>query len=99
MMNRRLSVFPVLLLIAAYLSGCGGGSDKPSTPPRASLVSIAISPKTFSTGVGIARQLTATGSYADGSTANITSNATWQTAAPSVATVTTSGVATGVALG
>jgi hypothetical protein len=49
--------------------------------------------------VGLTQQFTATATYSDSSTANVTTAATWATASPSVATITSGGLATGVAAG
>ncbi len=84
-----------LMLLVACLAGCGGSSSSAGAP---ALHGITITPTPFSTGIGIARKLTATGTYSDLSTAIITSSVTWQSLDSSVATVT-DGVVTGVALG
>src|SRR5439155_11939792 len=44
-------------------------------------------------------QFAATGTYSDNSTQNLTSQVTWASATPAVATITTAGLATGVAAG
>jgi hypothetical protein len=67
---------------------------------QAIVESINVAPNPLITGVGISRQLTATGTYSDGTMANVTSIATWTSANQSIATVgPTTGNATGVALG
>jgi len=78
-------------------SGSITGSTALNVIP-AQLISIAITPASPATGVGIARQLQATGTYSDGSTANLTPTATWTSSVPAVATVT-GGMVTGVSLG
>jgi len=85
----------IVLLLGGGMSGCGGDSNPSSGP---TLQQIKVTPDSLSTGVGIGRQLTAIGTYSDGSTAIITSSATWQSVNASVAVVT-GGVVTGVALG
>jgi hypothetical protein len=64
----------------------------------AAVQSISITPNPFTTGVGIARQLTATGTFSDGSKANITASAAWSSSDMTIATVT-GGTASGVAPG
>jgi hypothetical protein len=64
----------------------------------ATLLSIAVTPNPFSTGVGIARSMMAIGTYSDGSTPNLTTTATWTTLDPTVATVT-GGMVNGVSQG
>ncbi len=48
---------------------------------------------------GLSQQLTATGQYSDTTTQVITNSVTWVAATPSIATVSSTGLATGVALG
>jgi N-acetylneuraminic acid mutarotase len=64
----------------------------------ATLQSIALTPNPLAAGVGIARRLTATGTYSDGSTRDLTSIVTWDTLSQSIATVT-GGAVTGVSVG
>ena len=65
-----------------------------------SLTSIAITPNPASVAVAATVQFTATGTYSDSSTANITTLATWSSAPTSSATIgATTGLATGVANG
>jgi N-acetylneuraminic acid mutarotase len=78
-------------------SGSVSGSATLTVIPAA-LQTITVTPNPFTTGVGIARKLTATGTYSDGTTADLTSAAVWSTSKPSVATVS-GGIVTGVALG
>ena len=49
--------------------------------------------------VGTTRQFTATGTYSDGTTQNLTSQATWASSSTAVATINSSGLATGVTAG
>ncbi|TXJ01195.1 MAG: Ig-like domain-containing protein [Neisseriales bacterium] len=62
------------------------------------LVSIAISNPYPSTGIGVKQQFQATGTYSDGTTANLTSSVTWNTSSAAV-TINASGLATSVAAG
>ena len=66
-------------------------------PPT--LVSIAVSPTNASIVATGQQQFTATGTYSDGSHQNLTSTATWTSSAPSIATISSAGLATGVAAG
>jgi uncharacterized repeat protein (TIGR03803 family) len=63
------------------------------------LVSISVTPSSASVFVGWTQQFTATGTYSDGSTANLTSIVMWKSNRKKVATVNSSGLATGVAAG
>ncbi len=66
----------------------------------ATLQSIAVTPASPTVGIGNTVQFTATGTYSDNSTKNITSSVTWASSNPSFATiVATAGLATGVAVG
>ena len=67
-------------------SGSVSGSATLTVTPAA-LQSIAITPSPSSVDVGFTEQLTATGSYTDGSTQNVTTAANWTSSAPSVATI------------
>jgi len=63
------------------------------------LVAIAVEPASASVAVGAAQQFTATGTYDDGSTADITSQAAWSSSNIAVAAIDASGLATGTAVG
>src|SRR5262249_38687273 len=49
--------------------------------------------------LGGSQQFTATGTYSDGSTQNLTNQVTWSSSNTAVATISTSGLATAVAVG
>ena len=63
------------------------------------LQSIAVTPANPNVPKGQTQQFTATGTYSDNSTQNLTSQVTWGSATTSVATITTTGLATAVATG
>ena len=63
---------------------------------QASLVSIAVAPSAISIALGYTEQFTATGTYSDGSTQDLTQSATWVSSVPTVATVSSTGSATSV---
>lgn len=66
----------------------------------AALVSIAVTPSPATASVGGTQQFTATGTYDDLSTADVTATSTWSTSAAATATVgAATGLATGVAQG
>jgi trimeric autotransporter adhesin len=96
---------------AGLASGLGGGSSTItaalgtisatatlSVNPLA-LVSIAVTPGNASIALGTNQQFAATGTYADGSTLDLTTSATWSSSAPSVATVNATGLATSTSAG
>jgi 6-phosphogluconolactonase (cycloisomerase 2 family) len=85
--------FAVLVLI---LAGCSGQGTH-HTP---TLTSIVVTPVTPSIGLGGTQQFTATGTYSDSSTQNITSSVTWSSGTLATATITSpGGLATAVATG
>src|SRR6202046_5753429 len=80
------------------VSGAISGSTT-LTVTAATLVSIAVTPANPSVKVGAKQQFTATGTFSDNSTQNLTSSVTWSSATTGVATITTGGLATAVAAG
>ena len=64
----------------------------------ATIQSMVIAPATLQTGVGITRHFTATGTFSDGSVADVSASATWATQTAGVASVS-NGAASGLALG
>ncbi len=67
-------------------------------PPT--LVSIAVTPASPSVAAGLTQQFTATGTYTDGSTQNLTTQVTWASTNAAAATIgATTGLATTVAVG
>ncbi len=63
------------------------------------LASIAVTPANPTVNVGATQQFTATGTYQNSSTANITSQVTWNSSNTAVATINSAGLATGQAAG
>lgn len=88
---------------AVALVGCsggsGGGSGGANTGSGATLMTITVSPANSSVKVGGTTQLTATGLYSDGSSANISGSVIWGSSVAGIATVSTTGTVTGVAAG
>jgi hypothetical protein len=80
----------IMQMVAIRASGAGGGPT---------LTSIAVTPVNQTINVGTPLQFTATGTYSDGSHQDLTSSATWSSSAPAVATISSTGVATGVSPG
>ncbi|HYR44570.1 MAG TPA: Ig-like domain-containing protein, partial [Terriglobia bacterium] len=79
-------------------SGSVNGSTGLTVTP-AQLVSLAVTPANGSLAVNATQAYTATGTYTDGSTQNLTASVTWSSSNTAVATITAAGVATGVAAG
>jgi len=82
----------LLSLMLAFMAGCGGFFTTPV------LTGITVGPPSPTVAVGSTLQMTATGTYDDGST-NTLSKVTWTSSDPSIATISSTGVATGVAAG
>jgi hypothetical protein len=81
---------------AGFVEIRGIASGTTGTP---TLVSISVTPANPTITVGMAQQFTATGSYSDNSTQNLTSSVTWSSSPSSIATIATTGMATAVAAG
>jgi uncharacterized protein YjdB len=84
----------IFLLLLIMVTGCGGGGSD-----SAQLVSIALDPTNPSTAVGAKEQFSATGTYSDSTTKDLTSLVTWNSSATGIATVDTKGLATPVTTG
>jgi trimeric autotransporter adhesin len=87
--------------ITATVGSVAGSTLLTVTP--ATLVSIAVTPAIPSITNRSSLEFTATGSYTDGSTQNLTAAVTWSSSAPSIATISnaagSNGAATGAAAG
>jgi len=93
----RLTVLPTVVVLFGTMIACGGSGSSSSNPtptPTPSLQSITVSPNAPSIIAGGTEQYSATGSYSDGSTQNLTSSATWTSSNTTVATVSGAGLAT-----
>lgn len=91
---RNLCIVLLLLLLSACGGGGGGGGGGGATP--ATLVAITVTPDPAIVGVGGSLQLSATGTYDDSSTADITATVTWISSDPGKATVNAAGLLGGV---
>ncbi|MGA2740107.1 MAG: Ig-like domain-containing protein [Bryobacteraceae bacterium] len=80
-------------------SGTVTNSTSVSVSATLVLLSISISPASASIDVGTTQQFTATGTYSDGSTQNLTSTVNWTSSLTSIALIGSSGLATGVGIG
>jgi hypothetical protein len=87
--------------ITATSGGVSGSATL--TVTSATLTAISITPTNPSIALGTTKQFTATGSYSDGSTQNLTASATWKSSSSSVASISnaagSNGLATSVAAG
>ena len=85
---------------ASYIiEGLGISVESTAPPDPTSLTSIEVTPETASIVIDSTQQFTATGTYSDDSTADLTESVTWTSSNPDVAIITASGLATGVSKG
>jgi len=89
----RLAGAFAVLAIFAFSLGCRGFFVNPT------LTTVTVGPTGFNLPVGSTQQMTATGTFNDGSTKTLTSGVVWTSSDPTVATVTVGGLVTGVAAG
>ncbi len=87
----------VLTVPVAPAAGSLGANKEIVIQSSPVLVSIAVTPASPTVPKGESQQFTATGTYSDSSTENLTSTVTWASATTSVATITAGGLATAVA--
>ena len=88
-----------LTAVAGDTLGNVGTSAVVNVTVVGSLAQIGVTPANATVAPGGTQQFTATGTYSDSSTANITSQVTWMSSSPGVATINASGMATGVTAG
>lgn len=89
----QLSVAFTALIVTAFSIGCNGFFVDPT------LQTITVTPTTPAVVAGNTLQMIATGSYNDGSTKNISGSVTWTTDDTSIATISSTGLLTGVSQG
>lgn len=94
--NTKLKYY-LLLVLPLLLVAC----DNNNPPAAVTLTDIAISPAAAPNGlpIDVTQAFTATGTYSNSSKQDITKTATWNSSTPGMATINSSGVATGVAVG
>lgn len=91
-MKRQFTAWSMGLLLTIFLAGCGGGGtsgggDDGGGNNSAALVSIALTPGDSSIAVGTTQQFTATGTYSDSATKDLTASVTWSSSNTSVAAI------------
>src|SRR5579883_2673644 len=92
---RKVAFFLATFVLSFTLSQCGGSSKSPSMP---TVASIAVAPASPTITVGSTEQFTATAKDANGNTISGVAF-TWASSATGVATINSSGLATGVSAG
>src|SRR5207249_4594284 len=100
-MSKRMflivSPFLAIVAIGLLLSACGGSSVH-VTARNATLVSIGVTPANRNLPQGLTGQFTATGTYSDNSTQDLTAQVAWSSSNTGVATIDSGGLATSVAV-
>jgi hypothetical protein len=100
-MNRRkISTqvfFCFLMMMFLLVIGCSSGEDDNSG--GRTLKSIAVTPASPIIASGATQQFTATETYSDNTTKDITSSVTWSSSDAGIATITNAGLATAIAAG
>jgi len=77
----------------------GKSSNTTMTVTAATLVSIAVTATNLSMPVGVTQQFTATGTFSDTSTLDLTASASWSSSNTAAATISASGLASSLAVG
>jgi uncharacterized protein YjdB len=91
-----MSIFQwtIAAFITVLLAGCGGGGGGAAT-----LLSITVAASKSTLVEGVSQQYTATGNYDNGTSSDISASVTWSSSDSLLATVSTSGLTTGVSAG
>jgi len=91
----------LVILMMGLVTACGGGGggNSEQAPSVPTLASISLSPTNASVVLEATLQFTATGTYTDRSTANLSTSVTWSSSNTPVATISNKGLATPVANG
>src|SRR3989442_2378649 len=95
-MRRMHRSFRVGLRAAlAFACACGGDRNGPTSPPASNVIAVTVA------GAAIGRQFqcTATAHFSDGAAKDVTTEASWETSTPSIATVSSAGVVTVIGTG
>jgi trimeric autotransporter adhesin len=95
----KLAYALIVAVFLANLIACGGASHSGSNGNPPTLTALAVTPTSTSVGVGSSQQFTATGTFSDGSSSNLSTSVQWRSSNASVAFVGTNGTATGAAVG
>ena len=83
--------------IIASVGGVSGSGTLAVGP--AALLSLSVSPGSATLAAGLTQQFSAIGTYTDGTTQDLSTQAAWAASDPSVASIDGTGLATGLAVG
>lgn len=96
---KKIGHLAVALCVCVGILGCGGSGKRSSSNNSSStLTSLSVSGAN-SVPVGTTLQLSANGAYSDGTSADLTSQATWKTSDATIASVSASGLLTAIKQG
>jgi len=93
---RTKSLLVTLLVLAALVVALGCGQFFPSST---SITALAVAPTNATLAPGVTQQYSATATYGNNTTGDVTSQVTWSTTPTNIATVNSTGLVTGVSLG
>jgi len=95
----KLFFFILISLLVISFSGCGGGGGGSTSTPAVTLASIAVTPANpgILSGTVATEQFTATGTYSDSTTNNLTTSVTWSSSNTDVATISNTSGSNGLA--
>ena len=95
-MGKVTAVAPGPATISATLNGISGAASLTVSP---SLTSISVTPNPGTVSVNTTLQMSAIATFSDGSTQDITSTANWTSSIPTIASISASGLVSGVSKG
>src|ERR1700720_443404 len=81
------------IVVVLFVPGCAGFFIDPA------LTAVTVAPSSPSVVIGSTQQMSATGTYDNGSKSSVTNEASWSSSNASVATVSATGLVTGIASG
>lgn len=95
-MQKFRQIIPAAIVLALLLTAVGCGQFFPGGN---AITALQIAPSNASVSPGVTQQYTAMATYGNNTTADVTSQVTWSTTLPSVATISSGGLLTAGALG
>ncbi len=95
-MQRFRFIFPLALVLFVLIAAAGCGQFFPSGN---TITALQVAPANATVAPGVTQQYSATATYGDNTTGDVTSSVTWSTSPTNIATVNSTGLVTGVSLG
>jgi len=89
-------IFPLALVLLVLIAAAGCGQFFPSGN---TITALQVAPANATVAPGVTQQYSATATYGDNTTGDVTSSVTWSTSPTNIATVNSTGLVTGVSLG